>query len=172
MRRISIAGVGFWCVLNVSMAMPLLAGKPFRGPVSTLIPASKAIVMGQVLSLHPVYFRNERGEPQAVAKVKVLEQFYGGELRKTAGDFLVLTDYAQFVYDEKGRLMAKNTGWRYWLEPGPQRYLLFLDIEPDSSLYRPIDGGSGIINLDSDRPGDGPQYLDQLKTELKYREKK
>ena len=148
------------CFLSASN---LLGGKPYRKPVKDLWRESQVVIKGQVLSLHPSTYRNHSGEPRAMAKVRALQSFRGHENLNGSHPLFVVTDYSPHteIYSEEG-MVPRSTEWKYWLEPGSQTYLLFLNQVEGSYVYIPVQDGAGIIDLDSKRIGDGPQYLEQV----------
>jgi hypothetical protein len=143
-------------ILCVLLLIPsgLFAGKRWRPDAKTMIAQSDLVVVGKVTSLEPSLVKTEKGEPCAIAEVHV-EQTLKGEPQKTAR----VAVFQEPVYDEKGMLIPRSTAYRYELKHDDHRYLLYL--KKVESYYVPAHFGSGIVDLNRDRPGDGPAELEK-----------
>jgi hypothetical protein len=143
-------------ILLVLLLIPsaLFAGKPWRPEAKTLMTESDLVVVGKVISLEPSLVKNEKGEACAIGEVQV-EQTLKGDAPKTVRVAVV----AEPVYDEKGMPIARSTAFRYELKRDDHRYLLYL--KKVEAYYVPAHFGSGIVDLNRDRPGDGPAELEK-----------
>ncbi len=148
-------------------SLPLFAGKPWRPTVEQLVPKAELIVTGTVISLQPSLITDKNNHQYSIAEVRVAETLKG-----TAPEVLHVAVEVEPRYDEKGLPIPRPAAWRYELEQKDHLYLIFLAKPPIAGAvyYVPVHLGSGIIDLSSKRPGDGPEELQQLQEYL--REKK
>jgi hypothetical protein len=138
----------------------LLAGKPWRPAVDQLVTESELIVIGKVTGIEPSLVKNPYGHPCALAEIRVTETLKG-----TPPKTLLVAVEAAPVYDEKGIQIPISTAYRYDLKHPEHTYVLFL-AKPsvaDAVFYVPAGNGSGIVDLDRDRPGDGPSELKTIR---------
>jgi len=146
------------------------AGKPFRKPVKDLAHRADIIMLGRVVSLHPSLLKNSQGHPQAVAEVDVFEILKGDNSWIHDNKVYVMTNYQDHtMFDENGKIISLTTEWRYWMQPDSQKYLLFLKGEKEKGafqVYRPLDKGSGVVEITNDRNGIGNEYLVELRRVL------
>ena len=145
----------------------VFAGKPWRPAVDRLVPESGLIVTGTVTSLKPSLITDKDKRRYDIAEVHVTETLKG-----TAPKVLLVAVQTDPRYNEKGEQILISSAFRYELKQGDHVYLLFLAKSPmaDAVYYVPIHSGSGIVDLNSTRVGDGPKELQTLRDYL--REKK
>lgn len=140
----------------------VLAGKPWRPGVEKLVPESELIVVVKVTALKPSLITDKDKKSFAMAEVQVTETIKG-----TAPERLRVAVESEPEYDERGILIARSTAFRYELKAGDHSYLLYLQKPATDAVYFvPVHSGSGIVDLDSNRTGDGPKELDALRSYL------
>ena len=142
----------------------LFAGKPWRPAVEKLVPEAELIVIATVTNLAPSLITDDEKHRYDIAEVRIAETLKG-----TAPTFLRVAVQVEPPYDEKGSPSIRSSAWRYELERGGHLYLLFLAKPPIAAAcyYVPVHFGSGIVDLNSERSGDGPQELQRLRDYLR-----
>ena len=142
----------------------LLAGKPWRPAVETLVSESKLIAIGKVTRIEPSLVKDKNGHPCALAEIRVTETLKG-----TPPKTLLVAVPAEPIYDDKGIQILISTAYRYDLKSVEHSYVLFLTKPSvaDVVFYVPSGNGSGIVDLNLDRPGDGPAELERLRAHLR-----
>jgi len=145
-------------------ATPLLAGKPWRPGLDRLVPESELIVLGKVTRIEPSLVTDKDGNPCFLAVIRVT-----GTLKGTPPKTLLVTVPAEPLYDAKGNPMLISTAYLYDLKAVEHSFVLFLRKPGDADVayYVPAGSGSGIVDLDRERPGDGPEELDRLRAYLR-----
>jgi hypothetical protein len=131
--------------------------------VEKLVPDAELIVLGKVMALKPSLITDKDKKSFAIAEVQVAETIKG-----SAPAHLRVAVESEPAYDEQGMPIARSTAFRYELQPGEHSYLLYL-AKPaaDAVYYTPVHFGSGIVDLNSNRSGDGPKELEALRSYLK-----
>jgi hypothetical protein len=144
-------------------AFSLQAGKPWRPGIEQLERESELIVLGRITRVEPSFVADEQGRAYRLAVVEVTEVLKG-----TPPKTLLVPIIAEPLYDEKGAQLPRSTAYRYELKEVAHSYVLFLTKPPlaGASYYVPAGNGSGIVDLDQDRPGDGPAELQKIRTYL------
>ncbi len=150
-----------WILLLLfSFPVVLFAGKPWRPEPKTMIQESDVVLVGKVLSVEPSLVKDEKGQPCSIAEVQV-EKTLKGDAQKTVRVAVV----AEPVYDADGQILPRSTAWRYDLKQNGHRYLLYL--KKVAAHYVPAHFGSGVVDLELDRPGDGPAELGKAEENTK-----
>lgn len=127
-----------------------------------LVPESELVVLAKVTALKPSLISDKDKKTFAMAEVQVTETIKG-----TAPERLRVAVESEPEYDERGMPIARSTAFRYELKAGEHLYLLYLQKPAaDAVYYVPVHFGSGIVDLDSNRTGDGPKELESLRSYL------
>ena len=145
-------------------AATLHAGKPWRPGVDQLVSESELIVIGKVISTEASLVKDKFGQPCALVKFRVTETLHG-----TAPKTLLVAVPAEPFYDEKGIQRLISSAYRYDLKLVEHTYVLYLakPAVADAAYHVPAGSGSGIVDLNLDRPGDGPAELERLRAHLR-----
>ena len=138
----------------------VVAGKPWRPALEQLVPESALIVVGNVTRIEPSLVKDKDGHPYSLAIIRVTETLKG-----TPPKTLLVTVPAEPIYDEKGIQLIISSAYLYDLKQVDHSFVLFLTKPADATAiyYVPAGLGSGIVDLNRDRAGDGPAELERLR---------